>query len=136
MYCTPFIKTLSSVRRELEATRTPSIKTLSSVFSDPAEAKRILRMSRRELEATPAGAARVAECYHSPDTCDVRLHVLNTAEASLHGIETVQFGSEFADYLNTGDSYAPTLIYWRGNYRVQSVGDFIETLERNGMRAA
>jgi hypothetical protein len=36
--------------------RTPSIKTLSAVFDDPAHAKRILRMSRAQLLETPAGA--------------------------------------------------------------------------------
>jgi hypothetical protein len=35
--------------------RTPSIKTLSAVFDDPAHAKRILRMPRAQLLETPAG---------------------------------------------------------------------------------
>lgn len=33
-----------------------------------------------------------------------------------------------------GETYAPTVIYWRGQYRVQSVGDFIETMQRQGVR--
>ena len=54
--------------------RTPSIKTLSTVFDNPAEAKRILRMSRAQLLETSAGAARNAECYNPPKTYDLRMH--------------------------------------------------------------
>ena len=27
-----------------------------------------------------------------------------------------------------------TIIYWRGRYRVQSLGDFVETMGRQGVR--
>lgn len=108
----------------------PSIRTLSQVFSDPKQARAILEMNRAQLEALPAGAARVQECYHAPTTPDVRLHCL-AACGELHGVEGVQSqNGEWADYLNAGDTYAPTLIRWRGRYRVQSLGDFIETMER------
>lgn len=113
--------------------KTPSIKTLSAVFEDPKEAKRILRMSHAELSCHPVAAARIAECYCRPSWADVRMTVLNSIDPGLHGVETIQ-GDEYADYLNAGDCYAPTLIYWRGTYRVQSVGDFIETQERNGVK--
>lgn len=107
--------------------RTPSVKTLSAVFSDPVEAKRILTMSHAELSAHPVGAERIHECYHHPKWYDVRLTVLNSIDPGLYGVESCETtGGEYADYLNTGDTYAPTLIYWRGNYRVQSIGDFIE----------
>jgi hypothetical protein len=47
-------------------TRLPSIRTLRSVFGDRApEARRILEMTRSDLESHPVGAARVAECYHA-----------------------------------------------------------------------
>jgi hypothetical protein len=112
--------------------KTPSIKTLSAVFDDPKEAKRILQMSHAELSCQPVAAARIAECFNRPAWHDVRLTVLNSIDPGLHGVETIQ-GDEYADYLNTGDTYAPTLIYWRGAYRVQSVGDFVETMERQGV---
>jgi hypothetical protein len=114
--------------------RTPSVKTLAWVFDNPKEAKRILRMSRKELCEHPVGAARVAECSHAPATYDIRMHVLNSIDEGLHGTESVKIGDYFADYLNTGEMYAATLIYWCGNYRVQSLGDFVETLERNGIK--
>jgi hypothetical protein len=96
-------------------------------------------MSRAELESLPAGAARIAECYHAPTTYDVRLTCLDALGES-YGVEGLQrcnssgvYGDDWASYLNTGDSYTPTLIYWDGRYRVQSVGDFIETMERRSV---
>lgn len=113
----------------------PSIKTLSKVFSDPKKARAIFEMSRTQLLETTAGDARDKECYHAPKTYDLRLHVLNACDSGLHGVEAVQSaGGEYADYLNTGDTYAPTVIYWRGRYRVQSLGDFVETMQRQGVQ--
>ena len=91
-------------------------------------------MTRSELLETPAGKARDLECYNPPKTYDLRLTALNAIEPGLHGCEAVESSNgEFADYLNSGDSYNPTVIYWKGNYRVQSLGDFIETMERQGV---
>ena len=115
-------------------TRKPSEKTLSRVFSDAKQARKILTMAHAELSVTEAGKARIGECLNPPKWYDVRLHALNAIEPGLHGVETMETTSgEYADYLNTGDMYADTLIYWRGAYRVQSVGDFVETQERNGV---
>jgi hypothetical protein len=115
--------------------RTPSVKTLAHVFDNAKEAKRILRMNRKELEETIAGRARVQECYNRPTTEDVRLHVLDAMDIGLHGVESIDMGNgQYADYLNTGDSYAATLIFWNGSYRVQSVGDFVEVMERQGYK--
>lgn len=106
----------------------PSIKTLSRVFENPRDARRILEMSRAQLLELPAGSARVAECWHAPKTYDIRMHCLDALELNLYGVESVESVSgEYADYLNTGDTYAATVIYWRGRYRVQSLGDFVES---------
>lgn len=111
--------------------RLPSIKTLSAVFSDPKEARSILEMTHAQLRELPAGAARIRECYHATKWWDVRMHCLNAIENGLHGLESIEStNGEYAEYLNAGDSYTPTMIYWRGSYRVQSVGDFIEIMER------
>ena len=113
----------------------PSIKTLSAVFSDPKKARAIFEMSRAQLLETEAGNTRYNECYNPPKTYDLRLHVLDALDSGLYGVEAVEStGGEYADYLNTGDSYAPTIIYWRGRYRVQSLGDFIETMQRQGVQ--
>lgn len=119
----------------MPAKRMPSIGVLSALFDDPKEARRILKMSRAELCATEAGSARVRECYTPPETYDIRLCVLNAIDAGLHGVDAIKLGDEFADYLNAGEMYAVTLIHWRGRYRVQSLGDFVEIMERRGLRA-
>lgn len=108
--------------------RAPSVATLARVFEDPKQARAILKMSKAELSTHPAAVARIRECLHAPAWWDVRLTVLNSIDPGLHGIESIEnaSGNEWASYLNTGDTYADTLIYWRGAYRVQSVGDFIE----------
>lgn len=115
--------------------RLPSIKTLARVFENPREARRVLDMKHSELAKHPAGAARIAECMHAPAWRDVRLTVLNSIDPGLYGVESCEtVNGEYCDYLNTGDSYAPTVIFWRGAYRVQSLGDFIETMERNSVK--
>jgi ferredoxin-like protein FixX len=115
--------------------RLPSIKTLRAVFDDKApEARRILEMSRAELEALPAGAARVAECYGRPDTVDLRMSCLDALGCGTFGVESFETtkrdwrtgAPEVCEYLNTGDTYAPTLINFCGRYRVASWGDIAE----------
>lgn len=115
--------------------RKPSTKTLSAVFDDPKKARAVFEMNRAQLLETEAGAARYKECHHPPKTYDLRLHVLDALDSGLFGLESVQStGGEYAEYLNAGDTYTPTVIYWRGAYRVQSIGDFVETMERQGVR--
>ena len=115
--------------------RLPSIKTLSRVFADPEQARKILVMTMAELSELPAGRARIAECYHAPKTYDVRLTCLNAIDSGLHGVEALEsVAGEYIDYLNTGDTYKPTIIYWRGAYRVQSLGDFVVVMARQGIR--
>ena len=110
--------------------RTPSIKSLlrvSGVTPEQArEAKRILQMTRAELECLPVGAARVAECYHPPKTYDLRLECLNAA-LGMHGVEGFQTScGDWVTYLNAGDTYTDTIIYYRGTYRVACWGNIAE----------
>lgn len=113
----------------------PGIKTLSEVFDDPKAARHILAMTRSQLEKTEEGAAYLRTLYSAPKTFDLRMHCLNALDSGLHGVESLTTTKgEFADYLNTGDSYAATVIYWRGRYRVQSMGDFIEVMQRQGVK--
>lgn len=114
--------------------RRPSVKTLGLVFDNPTEARRILGLSRGELRQHPAGAARHGECHTPPTTEDIRMHVLNSLDPGLHGVEAFKLKRGWVDYLNTGETYAATLIRHDGRYRVQSVGDFIERQERRGNR--
>lgn len=104
----------------------PSVRSLRAVFGDNAKrARAILEMSRAELEALPAGAARVAECYHPPATSDIRMECLD-ALAGTHGVEAFETRRGWCEYLNAGDTYAPTLVRYRGRYRVTCWGDIAE----------
>ena len=105
----------------------PSVRTLSEVFGENAKAARaILEMSRRELEQLPAGAARIAECYNPPATSDLRMECLN-ALAGTHGVEAFETRRDgWCEYLNAGDTYAATVVRFRGRYRVACWGDIAE----------
>jgi hypothetical protein len=107
---------------------TPSIKTLQTVgvtLTQAKEAKRILRMSRADLEQLPAGSARLAECYHPPNTADLRMSCLD-AVMGTYGVEGFQTDKgEWVTYLNAGDPYAPTIVLYRRRYRVACWGDLV-----------
>ena len=104
----------------------PSVRTLRAVFGDQAQqARAILEMSRRELEALPAGAARLAECFNPLATSDLRMECLD-ALAGTCGVEAFETRHGWCEYLNAGDTYAPTLLRFRGRYRVATWGDIAE----------
>jgi hypothetical protein len=106
--------------------RLPSVRTLRAVFGDNAkDARKVLEMSFAELCETIHGAARIAECYHTPSVSDVRMHVLD-ALAGTHGVETFDTRKGYCTYLNAGDTYAPTLVRFQGSYRVTTWGDIAE----------
>ena len=106
---------------------TPSIKTLRRIFGDNAvRAKQILQMSRDELLQLPAGAARDKECYHPPQTWDIRMTCLNEL-GDFSGVEGIlDFDGVRVEYLNAGDTYTETLVRFNGKYRVTSWGDIAE----------
>lgn len=106
--------------------RTPSIKTLATIFGGNAkQAKALLLMTREQLLATPVGAARFAECYHPPKTQDLRMECLN-ALGEFHGVECFHTDKGVCMYLNAGDTYTTTLVRFNGAYRVSCWGDIAE----------
>jgi len=109
--------------------RSPSIKSLSTIFGDNAkQAKALLLMSREQLLRTPIGAARVAEFCHAPEyltTQDIRMECLN-ALGDFHGVEGFDTKRGECLYLNAGDTYTPTLVRFNGAYRIASWGDIAE----------
>lgn len=112
--------------------RLPSVKTLSAIFGhDAKEARRILEYSRHELLAyNDAAFQRERECYHAPETHDLRMTALDYLGnfSGVEGAETT--AGEWLTYLNAGDTYVPTLCYWRGRYYVASFGSMVESLEK------
>jgi hypothetical protein len=112
----------------------PSVKTLEMAFPGCGKQLRsILEMDRRALLGHPAGAARLAECFHPPKTYDIRLRVLDSV-AETYGVAYIAHKDDSMhealgyDYLNTGDSYHLTIVRscQTGRYLVRSVGDLVE----------
>jgi hypothetical protein len=117
----------------------PSVKTLARAFGDKAsEARKIIEMSQSEILAAGPGnhfdrARHIAKVSICCNDLSLQMSTLN-ALGGFHGTQYIQAKSgEYARYLNSGETYHATLIYWRGRYRVQSVGDFIETMERQNI---
>lgn len=117
----------------------PSVKTLSRIFPENAKlARQIFGMSRADFlngeSCAPFDAVKdMVRTSYNPQFIKpyvLKMTALNTL-GGFHGVECVaSTREEFADYLNAGDVYNETIIFWRGRYRVQSLGDFIETMER------
>jgi hypothetical protein len=108
--------------------RSPSVASIESAFHGKGkQAKAIFRMRRSELETLPAGLARIRECYNPPTTSDIRLHCLD-ALLETFGTEAFQTrNGTWVEYLNTGDTYAPTIVRINGHYRIASWGDIAES---------
>jgi hypothetical protein len=104
----------------------PSIKTLSIVFgAESKRARTILEMKRAQLEELPACEARIRECYHAPDTYDLRMTALDEL-AGTHGVEWIRTRAGYCVYLNSGDTYTKTLMKFRGRYIVSDCGTILE----------
>lgn len=97
--------------------RAPSIKRLRAAFPS----------------LTPESLKSVCEAIHF----GVGLIRVDKALAN-HGLEYIRdaSGAVIAAYSNSGDTYAPTIIfdYASGNYRLTTVGDYVETYERRHAR--
>jgi len=109
----------------------PSVKTLQAIAGDRAkELMSILEISKRSelesvLEKYPSASKWYHACYNPMD-----MHVAKMAIADeilgTYGIEYCRGSRSFA-YLNTGDSYAATLIrFFDGQYRVSDWGTIVE----------
>ena len=119
--------------------RFPSIETLSRIAPTPdaAKAARLAFITRAHylLAELPGAREYAQQCWSAPGTETLRMHALNAA-LETHGIESMRIGNQYADYLNAGDPYIETIIFYGGHYRVQCVGDFIEAMERRGYKVA
>lgn len=117
--------------------RFPSIKTLSRIASTVEQAK-AARLAfdmhvHHELAELPGARELVRYSWREPGTERLRLAALNHA-LGMHGIESMRVGNQYAQYLNSGDCYNETVIFYNGRYRVQTVADFVEAMERRGIK--
>lgn len=114
----------------------PTIKTLRTIAGDrAAELRRVLECNRAALETLldsgkyPVTAAWYKSCYHPLDVSTTKLSIASEI-TECHGVEYIRSGrgakSPSIEYVNTGDSYAPTLMWTGGRYRVGCWGDIVE----------
>ncbi len=85
----------------------------------------------------PATEKWARSCYNPLPAKDTKLAALSEL-LGMHGVECIQgdwwdhyYGDNVAEYLNTGDSYAATILldHQRGKWLLTSWGDFVETME-------
>jgi hypothetical protein len=97
--------------------RAPSLKSLEHAFPT---------VERSSL-------VKVRKCIHQgKGMTAIDRHLDN------HGVECVydKHGAIVASYSNSGDTYASTILYVydTGNYRLTTLGDFVEAYERRHAR--
>jgi hypothetical protein len=124
------------------ARRAPSVARI--------EQSGILRNSRHPL-ATPEEFRRILKCEKTgrdipsdnyPSVAQYRRDVPQRARAGymarmlalsdlcdMHGVESAETarGGEWLEHLNAGDSYAVTVVYFRGVFSLCSLGDWVES---------
>jgi hypothetical protein len=113
----------------------PSIKSIMQIKDVTIEQAKQVR-AVLELESIDAvtkvnnaALKYVQTCYNRPPLQMVKLTAIDTI-LQTYGVEGVPRGhganSPGFDYCNTGDSYASTIIWINGRYRVANWGDIAE----------
>jgi len=73
----------------------------------------------------PGTANWVRGCYHEPSFEEIFLAACDEA-ADNYGVESELCAGKWLSFSNTGDSYAETIVFWRGTFRIASWGDIVE----------
>ena len=99
-----------------------------NTFPDQADA--VLGFIRGQLDPSELRevATWIAQCYNRPSRHELIAAALNVT-LSGYGVEAAFRDGEVQPYLewiNMGDTYAPTLIHYRGTWRVGCWGDYAE----------
>jgi len=79
----------------------------------------------------------IRQCFNRPTTPEIAMAMLNEAIEG-HGIEAV-FTTDSVpvfSYVNTGDSYNPTIVKFRSRFILTTVGDMVEYVEQQGIEIA
>jgi hypothetical protein len=94
----------------------------------------IIRGTVDPCEASSDARAWVDRCHHRPGTREIQLRALvqvldGSGDEAIWGRDEYQ---PVAAYVNTGDTYSPTIIldYIAARWRLSTFGDFIERFER------
>lgn len=117
----------------------PSKKALiESLNITPEQADTVRGLIRgeirtRDAEKFPRSNAYFSKCFHEPRRLDRILACLDECLGT-HGVEAlgdVRTYGPPAEYLNTGDTYAATILFdhLAGNFKLTSWGDWLEKNE-------
>lgn len=125
-----------SLRTAFDRTATPENVEQAFALLRAYDADR--EMFRLRVLEHPAAQRRERECYHPPSNHDLLIHTLDSLLGT-HGCEYIgechPTQGPPIEYLNTGDSYEATLVYYRdtGKFKVQGYADAVEWCERNNV---
>lgn len=77
----------------------------------------------------PATYRWLCQCYNPPSLHDIEMSIADEIMGTF-GVEYIEHGrnakSPVIEYCNAGDTYATTLLYVNGRYRVGCWGDIVE----------
>ena len=119
-----------------------SFAELARTATDPEAAEKAAAILNGTLDPETVEATEdwVRQCFHRPRESELKMHALN-ALFDCHGVEAIHnersyvdsyHGDIIATYLNTGDTYATTVLLESstGRFVVTSYGDWVERRTR------
>lgn len=80
-------------------------------------------------DALPKTAAYLRQCFHKPSRLTQKMCAINEI-MNYYGHEVTTVGRHGIWYINAGEHYATTVLNVDGEWRVGTLGDEIENLER------
>ena len=118
-------------------TAPPAAKIAAWMNCDLATAKMARAVMKGEVRtldnpAFPETSAWVASCYNRPSRRERIMSALNEL-LGCHGSEPLWGEDPYwpeAEYLNTGDTYNPTILFYDGRFILTTWGDFFERNEK------
>lgn len=116
----------------------PSEKRLEEAFPGKGRELRELMDKKRKTYDYKSVQEWCKGCYHEPKFHERLMCAINEILGG-HGVEAMfRQGMTHPDmeYINMGDTYTTTLIfdYTSNTFKIQSMGDWVETAERYGRR--
>jgi len=114
---------------------TISLNDCAALTEDDGAATMLHAILSGELDPCEVDAcdAWVRRCYHPPSLVEQQMSAGNALIGG-HGVEAIltegSFGNVLMTYVNTGDTYAPTLVHdFEQGFIVTSWGDWVEAYE-------
>lgn len=116
----------------------PSINALRKAFEEKIGYERVM-IARGILkgkirpDAIKQVATWIRSCYNEPSYHAKKMYALNVV-LQMHGVEEIidSNGYRLCEYLNSGDTYTTTLLFYNGKYHIGDWGSLLEFAERRG----